>query len=135
MASVAMTAAKKQVPVRAAPVAVVRAEGHVDVSGIEACDWLVSSAGPKVKGAVVDLTGATYVEQAAARILTARRKMLKAKGGDLAVAAGRREVRDALRFAAGNDLPVFVTMDEAMGWVTGEGTEAAAVSAVSMKRR
>jgi anti-anti-sigma factor len=130
----AMAAADGQGP-RKAPVAVVRAEGHVDVSGIEACDWLVASAGPRTKSAVVDLSGATYVEQAAARILAARRKILKARGGDLAVAAGRREVRDALRLAAGMDLPVFVTMDEAMGWVSGEGMVVAGSSSAAVVKR
>lgn len=134
MATAAMTAAKRQGPAKA-PVAVVHAEGHVDVSGIEACDWLVASAGPRTKTAVIDLTRATHVEQAAARILAARRKLLKAKGGDLAIAAGRREVRDALRLAAGMELPVFVTMDEAMGWVSGEGAVVAASASAALKQR
>jgi len=128
-------AAAKKPGAKAPHIAVVKAEGHVDVAGIEACDWLVASAGEKATGAVVDLTGATHVEYRSAPVLVHRRRVLRARGAELAIAAGKREVRDALRAGGGIDLPVFVTMDEAMAWVRGEGDTVAAVSASKVRSR
>lgn len=100
-------------------VAIVHAEGVVDRSGIEACDYLIARA-TDATGAVVDLTQATHVDYRAASVLVARRRQLKAKGGELAIAAGRREVRDILRASAGAELQVFVSLEEATAFVRGE---------------
>ena len=101
-------------------VAVVRVEGEVDVAALEACDWLLQQAGAQGRRAVVDLTQASRVALAGVRLLLSRRRRLKAAGGELSIAAGRREVRDVLRAGAGGELPVFVTLEEAVAWVRGE---------------
>jgi anti-anti-sigma factor len=102
------------------PVATVEAKGEVDRAGIEACDYLLSQAADQVMNAVLDLSDATYFDYRAAPILVARRRFLKARGGELAIAAGRAEVRNILRAVAGSEIPVFVTMEEAMAYVRGE---------------
>lgn len=113
--------------------AVVRAEGNVDRAGIEALDYLIMRAGD-VRGAVVDLSHATHVDYRATSILVARRRQLKARGGELAVAAGRREVRDVLRASGGGDVTVFVTVDEALAFVRGDAEVARAGAAKAAKK-
>ena len=110
----------------AATVAVVRVEGEVDVAALEACDWLLQQAGEQGRRAVVDLSQASRVELSGVKLLLSRRRRLKAAGGELSVAAGRREVRDVLRAGAGGELPVFVTLDEALAWVRGESATVSA---------
>jgi anti-anti-sigma factor len=100
--------------------AIVKAEGNVDRAGIEACDYLITRAGQDTKGAVVDLTQATHVDYRATVILVARRRVLKARGGELAIAAGSRSVRDIIRASAGSELQVFPTVDEALAYVRGD---------------
>ena len=114
--------------------AVVKAEGVVDRAGIEACDYLITRAGPDTKGAVVDLTQATHVDYRATVILVARRRVLKAKGGELAVAAGSRSVRDIIRASAGSELQVFPTVDEALSYVRGDGEVAVVAAKKSVER-
>lgn len=111
--------------------AVVRAEGDVDRAGIEACDYLITRAGPDLQGAVVDLTNATHVDYRAAVILVARRRVLKARGGELAIAAHKRDVRDILRASSGGELQLFPTVDEALAFVRGD----AEVATVGTKAR
>lgn len=101
-------------------IAVVRAEGEVSRAAIEACDWALSQD-PDIQGAVVDLSLATHVDYKAAVVLVARRRVLKARGFELAVAAGLTDVRHILRASAGTELQVFPTAEEAMAYVRGEG--------------
>lgn len=117
-----------------ATVAVVRVEGEVDVAALEACDWLLQQAGEQGRRAVLDLSQASRVALSGVRLLLARRRLLKASGGELSVAAGRREVRDVLRAGAGGELPVFVTLDEALAWVRGE-SETVTASAGARRAR
>lgn len=102
-------------------VATVEAKGEVDREAIAACDFLLAQAVDHAKNAVLDLSDATYVDYKAAPLLVARRRVLKARGGELAVVAGKAEVRNILRAAAGAEIPVFVTLEEAMSYVKGEG--------------
>lgn len=113
---------------RDARIALVRAEGVVERAGIEACDYLLSRAGDDVKGAVVDLSLATHLDYKAVVILVARRRVLRARGADLAVAAGLRDVRHILRAAAGAELPVFPTVEEAQAYVRGDAAMAVAAA-------
>lgn len=101
-------------------IAVVKAEGKVDRAGLEACDYLITRAGPDTKLAVVDLSNAETVDYRAVTILVARRRVLKAKGGELAVAASRREVRDVIRATAGGELQLFPTVAEAVSYLHGD---------------
>lgn len=112
---------KKSAHVALDKLAIVRAEGNVDRSGIEACDYLITRAGPDIQGAVVDLSQASHVDYRATVILVARRRVLKARGGELAIAAGKRDVRDIIRTSSGNELQIFPTVDEAISFVRGEG--------------
>ena len=115
-------------------VATVRAVGVVDRPGIEACDYLLSKAGEQASGAVVDLSQATHFDYRATTILVARRRVFKARGGELAVAAGRADVRNILRASAGSEIPVFATVDEAVAFVRGEGDVVTAGASKQMKR-
>ena len=135
-----MTILKKGDPKRGAHVAldrlaIVRAEGNVDRSGIEACDYLITRAGPDLQGAVVDLSNASHVDYRATVILVARRRVLKARGGELAIAAGKRDVRDIIRASGGSELQIFPTVDEALAFVRGEGDVVTAGAAVKKTAR
>jgi anti-anti-sigma regulatory factor len=111
----------KLAPVEDVPgVAIVCAEGEIDRAGIEACDFMLSKASEETTGAVIDLSRATHVDYRATTLLVARRRVFKARGGELAVAAGRAEVRNILRASAGAEIPVFSTLDEAIAYVRGE---------------
>ena len=114
-------------------VAVVRGEGVVDRAGLEACDFVLASSAGKL--AVVDLTQATYVDYRAVGLLQARRRMLKARGGELAIAAGSRDVRDEIRVGAGHELQIFTTLDEAVAYVRGEGPVVAAAAGTKLKAK
>lgn len=131
-----MSATKKGDP-KGTPdrLAVVRAEGVVDRAGLEACDYLITQAGPDIRGAVVDLSQATHVDYRATVILVARRRVLKAKGGELAVAAGRREVRDILRASTGAELQVFPTVEEALAYVRGDGDVVTGAAPAAVRAR
>jgi len=115
-------------------VALVRADGEVDRAGIEACDYLLSKAGEETTGAVVDFSRATHVDYRATPLLVARRRVFKARGGELAVAAGRADVRNILRASAGAEIPVFSTLEEAVAYVRGEA-DVVAAGAVKQSRR
>lgn len=121
------------VSAKAEPVAVVRAEGEVDRAGLEACDYVLS--GVSGRTAVVDLSQATYVDFKAVGILVARRRVLKAKGGELAIAAGAEKVRHMLRVSAGNDVQVFPTVDEATAYVRGEGVVVGASARKALQKK
>jgi anti-anti-sigma regulatory factor len=114
-------------------VAVVRGEGVVDRAGLEACDYVLSCSPGKL--AVVDLTQATYVDYRAVGLLQARRRVLKARGGELAIAAGSREVRDEIRLGAAHELQVFTTLDEAVAYVRGEGPVVAAAVGTKLRAK
>ncbi len=120
-----MQAIKKQSNPRS--VAVVGAEGVVDRAGLEACDYVLST----MTGlhAVVDLTKAEHVDYRSVGILQARGRKLKAKGGELAIAAALREVRDQLRVGAGSELQLFPSVDEAVAYLQGAGPVVAVAGA------
>src|SRR4051812_18164809 len=93
-------------------VAIVIAKGDVGREGIEACDYALSLV-EDVPGAVVDLSEAYHIDYRVTPMLVARRRLMKAHGRELAVAAGLASVRNILRASAGSDIPVFTTVDEA----------------------
>lgn len=115
-------------------IATVDAKGDVGRDGIEACDFALSLMGDHVMNAIVDLTEATHVDYRAAPILVARRRVLKARGGELVIAAGRAEVRNILRATAGSEIPVFVTMEEAKAYVRGEAELVGAVQGRQIRK-
>jgi anti-anti-sigma regulatory factor len=102
-------------------IAVVRGAGEVTRDAIETFDWAIAQAGD-IDGAVVDLSLATHIDYKAVVLLVARRRVLKAKGHELAVAAGLSDVRHILRASGGSELQVFATAAEALDYVRGEGT-------------
>ena len=136
MTALPKTSQPKPSPGRAnARLAVVRAEGHVDRSGIEACDYMLSMAGIEMRGAIVDLTAATHLDYKAVEILSARRTKLKARGLELVVAAGKEEVRHSIRMGAGAEIPVLLTMDEAMAFVRGDASMVVGAGASKSRSR
>lgn len=114
-------------------VAVVRAAGDVDRACLESCDWLLGQAGD-VRHAVVDLSDATAIDYRAAPLLVPRRRVLRARGGELAVAAGSRQVRDVIRASTGAELQVFSTVAEAVTWLKGGAAGVAAGPAARSRR-
>ena len=114
-------------PTRGAQVDVAKIEGDVDRSSIEACEWMLSKRGPDLRHVVLDLSEATSMDLRGGPLLVSRRRVLKARGGELAVAAGLREVRDVIRASTGAELQVFPTVAEAMAWVKGEPPAGAAL--------
>lgn len=115
-------------------IATVRLDGIVERAGIEACDYALMTAGDSISGAVIDLSLATHIDYRAAVILVARRRVLKAKGGELAVAAARSDVRNILRAVAGMEIPIFASTDEATKYVRGEPVAEYATAAVGQSR-
>lgn len=100
-------------------VAVVRATGDVDRQCLESCDWMLSQV-EDLRHAVIDLSEATAIDYRAAPLLVPRRRVLRARGGELAVAAGSRQVRDVIRASTGAELQVFPTVADAVAWVKGD---------------
>jgi anti-anti-sigma regulatory factor len=115
-------------------VATVSVVGDVDRAGLESCDYLLSKAGESISGAVIDLSGATHVDYRATAILVARRRVFKARGGELAVAAGRTDIRNIVRASAGAEIPVFATVGEALAYVRGEADLISASSSSKLRR-
>lgn len=101
-------------------VAIVRVDGIVERDAIEACDYMLWRAGDDITGAIVDLSLASHIDYRAAVVLVARRRVLKARGGELAVVAARSDVRLIIRAAAASEIPVFPTKEEALAYVQGE---------------
>jgi anti-anti-sigma regulatory factor len=101
-------------------IAIVRLDGHVERAGIEACDYMLSSAGDSIGGAILDLSLAHHIDYRATVILVARRRVLRSRGRELAVVAARSDVRLIIRASAGSEIPVFPTREEAMAYVQGE---------------
>jgi len=115
-------------------IATVRLDGIVERAGIEACDYALMTAGDSITGAVIDLSLATHIDYRAAVILVARRRVLKARGGELAVAAARSDVRHILRAVAGMEIPIFPSVAEATNYVRGEPMAEYATAAVGRAR-
>lgn len=116
-------------------VAVVRAVGDVDRACVESCDWLLAQAGADLKHAVIDLSDATGIDYRAAPLLVPRRRVLRARGGELAIAASSRQVRDVIRASTGAELQVFPTVADAVAWVKGAAAVAAAPARAGRTRR
>lgn len=116
-------------------VAVVRAVGDVDRACLESCDWLLTQSGADLRYAVVDLSDATGIDYRAAPLLVPRRRVLRSRGGELAVAASSRQVRDVIRASTGAELQVFPTVADAVAWVKGGGDGAATATARASRTR
>jgi anti-anti-sigma regulatory factor len=115
-------------PIARAPlgrVAIVALKGIVQRDALEACDYTIMSAGDDVRGFVVDLTEAQHLDYRSVDILVKRRKQLRPRSRELAVAASQSDVRHIIRAMAGSEVPVFATLDEAVGWASGESQEKA----------
>ena len=83
---------------------------------------------------VPHLTGADRVDPRAVVVLVARRRVLYASHGDLAVAASRPEMRQVLKAAAGGELPVFASVGEALQWVRGGAAATTARAGMRLAR-
>jgi anti-anti-sigma regulatory factor len=116
-------------------VAVLRADGAVERDALEACDYMLREAGDAIGGAILDLTHAHHIDYRAIPILVSRRRVLRAKGKELAVVAARSDVRLIVRASAGSEVPVFQTRDEAMAWVQGEAGPVVGATAARGKTR
>jgi anti-anti-sigma regulatory factor len=101
-------------------IAIVRIDGVVERDAIEAADYMMWRAGDEVTGAILDLSLASHIDYRAPVVLVARRRVLKARGGELAVVAARSDVRLIIRATAGSEIPVFPTKEEALAYVQGE---------------
>lgn len=106
-------------------VAIVGLKGLVGRDGLEACDYQIMTAGEDIRGFVIDLTEAQHLDYRAVEILVKRRRQLRPRSRELAVAASLSDVRHIIRAMAGSDVPVFATLDEAIGWASGDSREKA----------
>jgi hypothetical protein len=100
-------------------------KGFVGRDGLEAADYTILSAGDDVRGFVVDLTEAKHLDYRSVEILVRRRRQLRPRSRELAVAASLSDVRHIIRAMAASEVPVFPTLDEAIGWASGEAQEKA----------
>jgi anti-anti-sigma factor len=96
-------------------VATVAVRGDLDLEALWAIDYTIGRAAADAGRIVLDLREVTHLEYGGVSELVARRKELVARGGELVVAVRNPYVINILKAAAGADLPLFRSVEEATG--------------------
>src|SRR5947209_6200134 len=96
-------------------VATVAVRGDLDRDALWAIDYTIGRAATEAGRIVLDLHGVTHLDYAGVPEIIARRKELRARGGDLLIAARNPYVCNILKMAAAGELQVFRTVEEASG--------------------
>ena len=96
-------------------VATVAVRGDLDLEALWAIDYTIGRAAADAGRIVLDLREVTHLEYSGVGELVARRKELVARGGELVIAVRNPYVVNILKAAAGADLSLFRSVEEATG--------------------
>ena len=95
--------------------ATVAVRGDLDLEALWAIDYTIGRATADAGRIVLDLREVTHLEYNGVAELVARRKELVARGGELTIAVRNPYVANILKAAAGGDLVLCRTVEEATG--------------------
>ena len=98
-------------------VATVAVRGDLDLEALWAIDYTIGRAAVDAGRIVLDLREVAHIEYSGVAELVARRKELVARGGDLLIAVRNPYVANILKAAAGADLVLCRSVEEASGAV------------------
>jgi len=93
--------------------ATVAVRGELDRDALWAIDYTIGRASLEAGRIVLDLCEVTHLDYAGVPELVARRRELRARGGELVVAVRNPYLANILKAAGGAELPVCRTPDEA----------------------
>ena len=93
--------------------ATVAVRGELDRDALWAIDYTIGRASLEAGRIVLDLREVTHLDYAGVPELVARRRELRARGGELVVVVRNPYVANILKAAGGAELPVCRTPDEA----------------------
>ena len=106
-------------------VATVSVRGDLDLEALWAIDYTIARASADAGLIVLDLREVTHLEYNGVAELVSRRKELVARGGDLLIAVRNPYVSNILKAAAGADLVLCRSVEEATGAVAFAGARTA----------
>jgi anti-anti-sigma factor len=96
-------------------VATVAVRGELDRDALWAIDYTIGRAAAEAGRIVLDLREVTHLDYSGVPEIVARRKELRARGGDLLIAVRNPYVTNILKAAGGTDLQLFRSAEEAAG--------------------
>ena len=108
-------------------VATVAVRGDLDRDALWAIDYTIGRAAAEAGRIVLDLREVSHIDYSGVPEIVARRKELRARGGDLLIAVRNPYVSNILKAAGGAELQLFRSAEEAAG--------AAVTARVRMMRR
>ena len=98
-------------------IATVAVRGDLDLEALWAIDYTIGRAAADAGRIVLDLREVTHLEYSGVAELVSRRRELVARGGELLIAVRNPYVANILKAAAGADLALFRSVEEATGAV------------------
>ncbi len=105
-------------------IATVAVRGDLDLEALWAIDYTIGRAATDAGRIVLDLREVTHLEYSGVAELVARRRELVARGGELLIAVRNPYVTNILKAAAGADLLLCRSVEEATGAVAVTGARA-----------
>src|SRR5437763_11990683 len=93
--------------------ATVAVRGELDRDALWAIDYTIERAAVEAGRIILDLREVTHLDYSGVADLLARRRALRARGGDLVVAVRNPYVANILKAASGSELPLCRTPEEA----------------------
>ena len=96
-------------------VATVAVRGDLDREALWAIDYTIGRAAAEAGRIVLDLREVTHLDCSGIPEIVARRKELRARGGDLLIAVRHPYVKNILTAAGGHELQLFRSAEEATG--------------------
>src|SRR6267378_3397788 len=93
--------------------ATVAVRGELDRDALWAIDYTIDRASTEAGRIVLDLRDVTHLDYAGVPELVARRRELRARGGDLLIAVRNPYVSNILKAAGGAELVLFRSVEEA----------------------
>jgi anti-anti-sigma factor len=94
-------------------VATVSVRGELDRDALWAIDYTIGRAAAEAGRIVLDLREVTHLDYSGVPEIVARRKELRARGGDLLIAVRNPYVANILKASGGGDLLLFRSVEEA----------------------
>lgn len=94
-------------------VATVSVRGDLDRDALWAIDYTIGRAAAEAGRIVLDLREVTHLDYSGVPEIVARRKELRARGGDLMIAVRNPYVSNILKASGGGDLVLFRSVEEA----------------------
>ncbi len=96
-------------------VATVAVRGDLDREALWAVDYTIGRASSDAGRIVLDLREVGHLDYSGVPEIVARRKELRARGGDLLIAVRNPYVSNILKAAGGTELALFRSVEEAAG--------------------